>query len=38
MEKDRFIQNLQEALEKEQKFKVEFQERNSENSKVLVEL
>ncbi len=37
-EKDRSIQNLQGTLEKEQKLKVEFQDRNNENSKVLVEL
>ncbi len=34
-EKDRSIQNFQGALEKEQKFKVELQDRNSENSQVL---
>ncbi len=37
-EKDRSIQNLQGTLEKEQKFKTELQDRNSENSKILVEL
>ncbi len=31
-EKDRSIQNLQGALEKEQKFKIELQDRNSEIS------
>jgi hypothetical protein len=31
-EKDKFVQNLQGALEKEQKLKVELQNRNSENS------
>ncbi len=38
MEKDRFVQNLQGALEKQQKFKEKLQDRNSENSQVLVEL
>jgi hypothetical protein len=38
MEKDRFVQNLHEALEKEQKLKAELQDRNNENSQVLVEL
>jgi mevalonate kinase len=37
-ENDRYVQNLQGALEKEQKFKVELQDMNNENSKVLVEL
>ncbi len=36
-EKDRFVQNLQGALEKEQKVKAKLQDRNSENSQVLVE-
>jgi hypothetical protein len=34
-EKDRFVQNLQGALEKEQKLKAKLQDRNSENSQVL---
>jgi hypothetical protein len=34
-EKDRSIQNLEGALEKEQKLKVELHDRNSENSQVL---
>ncbi len=37
-EKDRSIQNLQGCLEKEQKLKVELQDRNNENSQVLAEL
>jgi hypothetical protein len=37
-EKDRFVQNLQGSLEKEQKFKAKLQDRNNENSQVLVEL
>jgi len=37
-EKDRFVQNLQGTLEKEQKFKAKLQDRNNENSQVLVEL
>ncbi len=37
-EKDKSNQNLQGALEKEQKFKVDLHDRNNENSKVLVEL
>jgi hypothetical protein len=36
--KDKFVQNLQGALEKEQKFKVELQDRNNENNKVLAKL
>ncbi len=36
IEKDKSIQNLQGVLEKEQKFKVKLQDKNSENSKVLV--
>ncbi len=36
-EKDIFVQNLQGALEKEQKFKEKLQDKNSENSHVLVE-
>ncbi len=36
-EKDKFFQNLQGALEKEQKVKAKLQDRNSENSQVLVE-
>jgi len=31
-EKDRSVQNLQGALEKEQKLKIELKDRNSENS------
>jgi hypothetical protein len=34
-ENDRFVQNLQGALEKEQKLKAKLQDRNSENSQVL---
>jgi hypothetical protein len=37
-EKDRSIQNLQRALEKEQKFKVELQVKKNENSEILAEL
>jgi mevalonate kinase len=37
-EKDRFVQNLHEALEKEQKFKAELQDKNNENSQVLTKL
>ncbi len=37
-EKDRSIQNLQGALEKEQKLKAELQDRNNENNKILAEL
>jgi ribosomal protein S3 len=37
-EKDRFVQNLQTALEKEQKFKAELQVRKNENNEVLAEL
>jgi hypothetical protein len=32
--KDRFVQNLQGGLEKEQKLKRELQDRNNENSQV----
>ncbi len=34
-EKDRFVQNLHKALEKEQKFKAELQVRKNKNSEVL---
>ncbi len=37
-EKDKFVQNMQGALEKEQKLKVKLQDRNSENSQILEEL
>jgi hypothetical protein len=37
-EKDRFVQNLQRALEKEQKLKVELQVKKHENNEVLIEL
>ncbi len=37
-EKDKSIHNLQWALEKEQKFKAKLQDRNNENSHILVEL
>ncbi len=37
-EKDKFVQNLQGALEKEQKFKARLQVRKNDNSEVLVEL
>ncbi len=37
-EKDRFVQNLQGALEKEQKLKTKLLDRNNENNKVLAEL
>ncbi len=37
-EKDKFVQNLQRALEKEQKFKVELQVKKNENNEVLAEL
>jgi hypothetical protein len=37
-EKDRYVQNLQGALEKEQKLKVELHDRNSENNQVLAKL
>jgi hypothetical protein len=37
-EKDRSIQNLQRALEKEQKFKVELQVKKNENNEILAEL
>ncbi len=37
-EKDKFGQNLQGALEKEQKFKAKLQDKNIENNQVLVEL
>ncbi len=36
-EKDKSIQNLHGALEKEQKFKIELQDKNSENNQVLAE-
>jgi len=36
IEKDKSIRNLQGVLEKEQKFKVKLQDKNSENNKVLV--
>ncbi len=37
-QKDRSIQNLQGALEKEQKLKVELQDKNNENIQVLAKL
>jgi hypothetical protein len=37
-EKDRTVENLQGALEKEQKLKVELQDKNIENNQVLAEL
>ncbi len=37
-EKDKFVQNLQGALEKKQKLKAQMQDRNSENNQVLAEL
>ncbi len=37
-DKDKFVQNMQGALEKEQTLNVQLQNRNSENSQVLVEL
>jgi hypothetical protein len=37
-EKDRFVQDLQGFLKKEQKFKAKLQDRNNENSKVLAKL
>ncbi len=37
-EKDRSVQNLQRALEQEQKFKAKLQVRKNENSEVLAEL
>jgi precorrin-6x reductase len=37
MEKDRFVQNLQGALEKEEKLKT-LQDKNSENNQVLAKL
>jgi hypothetical protein len=37
-EKDKFVQNMQGVLKKEQKLKVELKDRNNENSHVLVEL
>jgi hypothetical protein len=37
-EKDKSVQNLQGDLEKEEKLKVELQDRNNENNQVLVEL
>jgi len=37
-EKDRTIENLQGALEKEQKLKVELQDKNIKNNQVLAEL
>ncbi len=38
-EKDRFVQNLQGALEKKhQKLKVELQDKNNKNSQVFIEL
>ncbi len=36
--KDRYVQNMQGALENEQKLKAELQDRNSENNQVLGEL
>jgi hypothetical protein len=35
-EKDKSVQNLQGALEKEQKLKAKLQDRNSENSQILL--
>jgi chromosome segregation ATPase len=37
-EKDKSVQNLQGALEKEQKLKVKLQDRNNENSQILAKL
>ncbi len=37
-EKDKSVQNLQGALEKEQKFKVKLQNRNNDNNQVLAKL
>ncbi len=37
-EKDKFVQNLKGALEKEQKLKVELHVKHDENNEVLVEL
>ncbi len=37
-EKDKYVQNLHEALKKEEKLKVEFQDKNNKNNQVLVEL
>jgi hypothetical protein len=37
-EKDKFFQNLQGALEKEQKLKVELQVKQNENNEVLTQL
>jgi hypothetical protein len=37
-EKDRSVQNLQGALEKEQKLKAKLHDRNSENNQVLAKL
>jgi hypothetical protein len=37
-EKDKFVQNLQGALEKEQKLKVELQVKQNENNEVLTQL
>jgi ABC-type uncharacterized transport system ATPase subunit len=38
IEKDIFVRNLQRTFEKEQKLKVELQDKNNENSQVLVKL
>ncbi len=38
IQKDKFVQNLKGTLEKEQKFKVELQDRKNENSQALVKL
>ncbi len=38
IEKDKFVQNLQGALEKEQKLKVELHDMSSKNSQILAEL
>jgi hypothetical protein len=37
-ERDKSVENLQGDLEKEEKFKAKLQDRNNENSQVLVEL
>ncbi len=37
-EKEKYFQDLQAALEKEQKLKVEMQDKNNENNQVLAEL
>jgi len=37
-EKDIFVQNVQGALEKENKLKAELQDKNNENNQILVEV